>query len=31
MRGVLTGVGERAELERLADAILGSIGELIEA
>jgi phosphoglycolate phosphatase len=28
--GVLTGVGERAELEPLADAILGSIGELIE-
>jgi phosphoglycolate phosphatase len=29
--GVLTGVGERAELEPLADAILGSIGELTEA
>jgi phosphoglycolate phosphatase-like HAD superfamily hydrolase len=29
--GVLTGVGERAELEPLADAILGSIGELMEA
>jgi phosphoglycolate phosphatase len=28
--GVLTGVGERAELEPLADAILNSIGELIE-
>jgi phosphoglycolate phosphatase-like HAD superfamily hydrolase len=28
--GVLTGVGERAELETLADAILGSVGELIE-
>jgi len=29
--GVLSGVGERAELEPFADAILGSIGELIEA
>jgi hypothetical protein len=29
--GVLTGVGGRAELEPLADAVLGSIGELILA
>lgn len=29
--GVLTGVGGRAELEPLADAVLGSIGELLEA
>jgi phosphoglycolate phosphatase len=29
--GVLTGVGERAELEPLADVVLGSIGELLEA
>jgi phosphoglycolate phosphatase-like HAD superfamily hydrolase len=29
--GVLTGVGERAELEPHADAILGSVGELVEA
>jgi phosphoglycolate phosphatase len=29
--GVLTGVGGRAELEPLADAVLGSVGELFEA
>jgi phosphoglycolate phosphatase len=29
--GVLSGLGDRAELEPFADAILGSIGELIEA
>jgi phosphoglycolate phosphatase len=28
--GVLTGVGDRAELEPLADAVLGSIGELVQ-
>lgn len=29
--GVLTGVGGRAELEPLADVVLGSVGELLEA
>ena len=29
--GVLTGVGGRSELELLADAVLGSVGELLEA
>jgi phosphoglycolate phosphatase len=29
--GVLTGVGRGAELEPLADAVLGSVGELLEA
>jgi phosphoglycolate phosphatase len=28
--GVLTGVGGRAELEPLADVVLGSVGELLE-
>jgi phosphoglycolate phosphatase-like HAD superfamily hydrolase len=29
--GVLTGVGDRASLEPLADAVLGSIADLREA